>query len=1347
VQFRRNGYSIQVKYRLFHGRLYLSNRPRIKEEGMLVRRLYNWLRQLLATKYNSRHPCLSRYTHLQCELLESRACPAELRPSPLSASSELRPSPATPPALTAPSFTRTIPITGPTTITRPGVYQLQNDIAVQSGVALTIAASDVVIDLNGYSLIGPGSANTTSIGIWASNRDRITIRNGTIDNFFYGVYLSDSADYVVSRGTYFDQGGHVIENVRFYGNTFRAIRVEGVANVIRDNIIYDTGGSRVYNPTYAAAIETYGPGTVVENNIIYNIRGNGYGILVSNLGAGSTIQNNIITATAYAPVPNYSALVEGLHDQAITYAIAVRGPTTNAIVSANTVANFDYGIAFLDSARGLIADNSVANTAIPFFAPSGAGPVVLSDTNTADRLDYIVASASGLISSSGRLSLSPAPRRSISNSSVGSQSAVRRITTPTVITQPGYYRLDADLRVSSGIAIQIESDDVIIDLNGHALIGPGTASNTAIGVYATGRSRIRITNGSISGFQYGIYLADGADAVLAGRAIFDSSGHVIENVGLYGNTFRAIRVEGRGNVIRNNIIEDTGGCNLYSPTLAAGVEVLGPGNIVAQNHIYAMRGQGVAIYVSALASGTVVQANTVTQANLGPSAAYRPYYEGLINQAVTWGIRNDANGDPVLVVKNTVANFTYNVGFTSPSKGLIDRNVSAGFSIPYFAANSSVYFASTNIADRVPVLTTQDTNIGKGTTGNPSPAHIVFATGTGDAYPVSGPMTITRPGIYVLQQDILYNGNGAAITINASNVTLDLNGYQIIGPGTSSNTAIGVYARNRDQITIRNGTVRGFMYGIYISDDSDRALSGNGFDQGRHVIENLRLIGNTFRGIRIEGRGNIVRNNVVEDTGGTSVYSSPVVMGIESLGPGALIANNYVYAIRGNGYGIAVTGYGGGTIIANNKLSNSSLSPTWSYRPGTDGVVLNSSTYGIYVGDKNNSVIVQDNDIINYRVGIAYHPNSGGLIAANAITQAQIAIYTPGRPDPLVVSAPNNSMDPGNGVVTTEIDLLPTNSMTVAPSRLNGYSDVRQGVVPVYAPVVITAPGKYVLQNDIRVTRGIGIEIRASDVVIDLNGFSIMGPGTKDTRAIGIYALKQNRIEIRNGTIQGFLYGVLLSANQDNVVRNRTGFANGGHVISNLRLVNNTFRGMRIEGRGNIVRNNLVINTGGTSVHLSGYAFGIEVTGPGSLVENNVVYNSIGTEQTSEGVGISVSTLGGGSVVRSNIVANSGLSPSRNYAPWPGNSTSTWGIWIGDTAGESAKPNNTSGILHANLIINARHGITIHPMSRGLMARNTAVGAIVPFYTPVRIGPPLNSADETNQADKSPAVYTVEAKY
>lgn len=1302
---------------------------------MLLQRLGTWWRQFLKRKRKSRSTRSTAFVQLRCEVLEIRDCPAELGSSLVS-----------PQGITPSGLYRPIPITRPTTITQPGLYQLQNDLVVSSGVGITVAASDVVIDLNGHSLIGPGTASNTSIGIWASNRDRITIRNGTIDNFFYGIYLSDSADYVISRGRYFDQGGHIIENVRFYGNTFRAIRVEGVANILRDNIIYDTGGSQVYNPTYAAGIETYGPGTVIQDNIIYNIRGSGYGILVSNLGAGTTIQHNIITATALAPAPNFSSTVEGLSSQAVTYAIAVNGPASNAIVSANSIANFDYGIAFLSAARGLITDNVVENTLVPYFAPSGAGPVVLANDNAADRLNYIVSSASGLVTASGNAVVRPAPKRSFSVPASTPGDTIRSITAPTVITQPGYYRLDADLRVNSGIAIQINADDVYLDLHGHALIGPGTPTTTAIGIYAAGRNRIRISNGIISGFQYGIYLADNADAVLAGKAVFDTGGHIIENVRFYANTFRAIRIEGRGNVIRDNVIEDTGGCNLYSPPFAVAVEVFGPGNIIARNHLYALRGQGSAIYVNALASGTVIQDNSVTQADLYPSAAYRPLYEGLVNQALTWGIRIDSPGAQILVRNNAIANFVYGVSFTSAGSGLISQNVVTGASAAYLATNSSVYFAANNVSDTGSQLVSQDANYTNGTSASPPPGKNVSAVGANSPYFITGPTTITAPGTYILQRDIVYNGSGAAITIAASNVTLDFNGYQLIGPGTANNTAIGVAARNQDQITIRNGTIRGFMYGAYLSDDSDIALSGTGFNQGRHVIENMQLIGNTFRGLRVEGRGNIIRKNIVEDTGGTTVYSKPIVMGIESLGPGALIEDNYVYAVCGNGYGIAVSGYGGGTIIRSNKLSNSSLSPTWSYRPGTDGVIYNGNTYGIWVSDSNGEVIARDNRIINFAVGIAWHPNSGGVISRNAVTQARVAYYIPGRLVPHVVYALDNSRDPRSPIVTVEKDMFPSTS-SVPPPLYQGAATARQGVIPIYGPTVITRPGVYVLQTNITVSSGVAIEIRASDVVLDLNGFSITGPATASTRAIGIYAFNQDRIQIRNGTIRGFLYGILLSSDQDSVIRYRSGFRHGGHIVENLRLLDNQFRAVRVEGRGNVIRNNLIIETGGTTVYPNSYGLAIEATGPGALLEGNVVYNSFGMSDTGEGVGISVSTLGGGAVVSKNIVANSGLAPSASYAPWPGNSNSTWGIWAGDTTGGFLEPNRTSVLISDNLVSNTRYGVTIHSMSGGLISRNAAQGTVVPFYTPVRVTPPNNSADNFNRADKSPAVYTREAKY
>ncbi len=71
-----------------------------------------------------------------------------------------------------------IPITGPTTISAPGSYVLVNDISAGAAPALTITASNVCIDLNGYRIAQTASTNLCiSITADVSN---LTIRNGAI---------------------------------------------------------------------------------------------------------------------------------------------------------------------------------------------------------------------------------------------------------------------------------------------------------------------------------------------------------------------------------------------------------------------------------------------------------------------------------------------------------------------------------------------------------------------------------------------------------------------------------------------------------------------------------------------------------------------------------------------------------------------------------------------------------------------------------------------------------------------------------------------------------------------------------------------------------------------------------------------------------------------------------------------------------------------------------------------------------------------------------------------------------------------------------------------------------------
>jgi len=122
------------------------------------------------------------------------------------------------------------------------------------------------------------------------------------------------------------------------------------------------------------------------------------------------------------------------------------------------------------------------------------------------------------------------------------------------------------------------------------------------------------------------------------------------------------------------------------------------------------------------------------------------------------------------------------------------------------------------------------------------------------------PFVIKGSGIWCLKKHLTYTGAaGQAIKIRKSNVVLDLNGFTLSGNAGPSSTANGVFAPNRSNITIRNGTIQGFERGIYLDD-----TSGNTYG---HLVEYIKAIGNYFTGIQVEGEGLVVRKNQVHETG------------------------------------------------------------------------------------------------------------------------------------------------------------------------------------------------------------------------------------------------------------------------------------------------------------------------------------------------------------------------------------------------------------------------------------------------------------------------------------------------
>ena len=122
----------------------------------------------------------------------------------------------------------------------------------------------------------------------------------------------------------------------------------------------------------------------------------------------------------------------------------------------------------------------------------------------------------------------------------------------------------------------------------------------------------------------------------------------------------------------------------------------------------------------------------------------------------------------------------------------------------------------------------------------------------------TGVFTITRSGSYYLIGDRISNDTG--IQVNVDNVTIDLNGFCLIG---SSSSGHGIYMYGRTNVEIKNGTVRNFgMDGIH-----------EGLSTGKnHRVINVRAIDNgssgSYRGIYLYSENNLVKNCTA--TGNTS---------------------------------------------------------------------------------------------------------------------------------------------------------------------------------------------------------------------------------------------------------------------------------------------------------------------------------------------------------------------------------------------------------------------------------------------------------------------------------------------
>ncbi len=206
--------------------------------------------------------------------------------------------------------------------------------------------------------------------------------------------------------------------------------------------------------------------------------------------------------------------------------------------------------------------------------------------------------------------------------------------------------------------------------------------------------------------------------------------------------------------------------------------------------------------------------------------------------------------------------------------------------------------------------------------------------------PISSlPFSITQPGTYYVTSNLSSQGTG--IYISADNVNVDLMGHTITFVGDVVNapgiTLEGAVDDLIDNVTVRNGSVRGFQYGVRIDyardcrieglHVADSTTSGVYFFNGaglseRNTVKDCHIVRSGLYGIRVsvgevgEWSRNTISGCVVEQSGfsGTEIF----------LNEGTANENTITDSIfRDNSnWGILFNGNEGASIIGNSVLNS-----------------------------------------------------------------------------------------------------------------------------------------------------------------------------------------------------------------------------------------------------------------------------------------------------------------------------------------------------------------------------------------------------------------------------------------
>lgn len=150
------------------------------------------------------------------------------------------------------------------------------------------------------------------------------------------------------------------------------------------------------------------------------------------------------------------------------------------------------------------------------------------------------------------------------------------ISEPTVIVEPGCYEVSEGFSLNGQrFGLNIQADDVRIIGNGHCITGSGEPDTSDFGIYALGRSRVKVSDICIEGMRIGVFMQP-----VKGEVIEDCE---VANSTITGSRFNGVRLLCESAVVHGNTVSDTGGDYINPHAFGHHIYILGDDAEITSN--------------------------------------------------------------------------------------------------------------------------------------------------------------------------------------------------------------------------------------------------------------------------------------------------------------------------------------------------------------------------------------------------------------------------------------------------------------------------------------------------------------------------------------------------------------------------------------------------------------------------------------------------------------------------------------------------------------------------------------------------------------------------------------------